>query len=187
MIDIEQIKIALANFPPKPLPDDGSKRGAVLVPIYEKADELFIIFTKRTEHLPYHKGQISFPGGKLEEQDCALMDCALRETKEEIGLIEEKITIIGELNQIKTNSSNILLSAFVGLIDYPFKLQKNDEEVEEIIEIPLKDLLNDSQWEQKEILVGRERTEKVWFFYYHDKIVWGATAKIIMQFLSLIR
>lgn len=183
MTTLEHIKSKLSSLNPIYLPDDGSKRGAVVIPIFERKNRLFVLFTKRTEDLPTHKGQISFPGGRREETDESLLACALRETKEEIGL--SSLEVLGELNQYKTHTSNYLLSVFVCLIHYPFHLTINEKEVDEIIEVPLDDLLDNEQWVHKDINL-ETNNHRVWFFDYQSKIIWGATAEIMKQFISLL-
>ena len=185
MISFQKIRAALANYQPLKLPDDGSKRGAVLIPIFEREGELFILFTKRTDELPTHKGQISFPGGKIEEQDDSLLSCALRETFEEIGIDIDKIEILGELNQSKTTSSNILLSAYASKIQYPFKLKINLEEVKEIIEVPIATFLKEDLWKRSLFRIDGGELE-VWFFQFGEHMIWGATAKLIRELIAII-
>ncbi|NHJ33545.1 MAG: CoA pyrophosphatase [Asgard group archaeon] len=185
MLNLESIKSKISSHNPIHLPDDGSVRGAVVIPIFCKDDQIYVLFTKRTEDLPTHKGQISFPGGRKEDQDESLLSCALRETYEEIGLSHSKLEVWGELNQIKTHTSNFLLSVYVCLIHYPFKLIANEKEVEEIIEVPLEELLDEKKWTNKDFNVEKA-THKVWFFDFQSKIIWGATAEIVRQFISLL-
>jgi len=166
------------------LPDDGSKRGAVIVPVFKKSNELHLLFTKRTENLKFHKGQISFPGGKMEKKDYSLFECALRETYEEIGVPRNYITLLGELSQLKTRTSNILLSSFVCKFVYPFPLTINKHEVKEIIKIPLNAFFKKNSWSNQSIILDDELIE-VWFFKYQDYIIWGATAEILQQLISL--
>ena len=185
MFDLAQIKSIINSHKPIHLPDDGSTRGAVVIPLFERNNRIHVLFTKRTENLPTHKGQISFPGGRKEETDESLLACALRETYEEIGLPPTSLDVWGELNQIKTHTSNFLLSVFVCLIHYPFQLAINPKEVEEIITVPLAELLDDKKWTMKDFNV-ENNTHKVWFFDYQSKFIWGATAEIIQQFISLL-
>ncbi|HUU77451.1 MAG TPA: CoA pyrophosphatase [candidate division Zixibacteria bacterium] len=185
MVSIKDIKIAFDNFQPRTLSDDGSKRGAVLIPIFERKGELYILFTKRTEELPTHKGQISFPGGKKEEKDESLLGCALRETYEEIGLPADKFQILGELNQTKTTSSNFLLSAFVGKLSYPFELNVNKQEVQEILEVPLNEFLQEESWKKSILTLDGEKIE-IWFFHYRNHIIWGATALLLRELITII-
>lgn len=185
MLNLKFIKLKISSHKPAHLPDDGSIRGAVVIPIFKKNNRIYVLFTKRTEDLPTHKGQISFPGGRKEEYDETLLACALRETYEEIGLSSSLLEVWGELDQIKTHTSNFLLSVFVCLIPYPFKLTVNEKEVEEILEVPLEELLDDKKWVQKEF-IDEKTTQDVWFFDFQSKIIWGATAEIVKQFISLL-
>jgi len=185
MYNLEFIKTKISSHKPIYLPDDGCTRGAVVIPIFKKDDRIYVLFTKRTEDLPTHKGQISFPGGRRDESDESLLATALRETNEEIGLSSTSLEVWGELDQIRTHTSNFLLSVFLCFIPYPFKLTINEKEVEEILEVPLEELLDDKKWVQKEF--KEENTiHDVWFFDFHNKIIWGATAEIVKQFLSLL-
>lgn len=187
MITLNDIITSLSEIEPIKLADDGSKRGAVIMPIFEKDNQLFMLFTKRTEGLRTHKGQISFPGGKKDDEDGSLLQCALREAEEEIGILPSKFRIIGELDQTKTTSSNILLSTFVAKLDYPFTIIKNEEEVDEIIEIPLNELCESSKWEKKTVLISDDNEEvETWFFYYNERIIWGATAQLVKQLLNYL-
>ncbi len=187
MVTFNDILTSLSERKPKKLADDGSKRGAVIMPIFEKDNHLFILFTKRTEGLRTHKGQISFPGGKIDEEDDSLLQCALREAEEEIGILPSKFKIIGELDQTKTNSSNILLSTFVAKLDYPFTIIKNIEEVDEIIEVPLSELCDSSKWTKKIVLIEDDEEVETWFFYYNERIIWGATAQLVKQLLNYLQ
>jgi 8-oxo-dGTP pyrophosphatase MutT (NUDIX family) len=185
MTDFESIKQIMSSYSPKRLIDDGSAKGAVMVPIYEKEDKLFMIFTKRTQELSSHKGQISFPGGKIEEQDKTLFDCAVRETFEEIGIEKSSVNLLGELDQIKTFGSNVLLSPFVCRITYPFKLKINELEVEEVIEVPISELFNRSNWDVKKIMLANIKERHVYYFFYQNWTIWGATGRIVNQFIEL--
>ncbi|MCE7744439.1 MAG: CoA pyrophosphatase [Candidatus Heimdallarchaeota archaeon] len=185
MLNLKFIKTKISSHKPLYLPDDGCTRGAVVIPIFEKDNHIYVLFTKRTEDLPTHKGQISFPGGRKDENDESLLATALRETNEEIGLSSTSLEVWGELDQIRTHTSNFLLSVFVCFIPYPFELTLSEKEVEEILEVPLEELLDDKKWVQKEFK-DENTIHDVWFFDFHSKIIWGATAEIVKQFLSLL-
>jgi 8-oxo-dGTP pyrophosphatase MutT (NUDIX family) len=185
MLQFHHIETALSAITPEKLADDGSKRAAVIMPIFEKDSQLYVLFTKRTETLTYHKGQVSFPGGKQDDGDTSLFATGLRETYEEIGIDSSKLELLGELDQIKTNVSNILLSTFVCKLQYPFKTKINETEVQEIIVIPFDALSDKSKWEK-----GRIKTEEkeinALFFNYGKNVVWGATAKLVHMLLELL-
>jgi 8-oxo-dGTP pyrophosphatase MutT (NUDIX family) len=158
---------------------------AVLLPFYEKEDKYHILFTKRTEKMEHHKGQISFPGGASHVQDRDLMDTAIRETFEEIGVHPQDIEILGELDNVGTLTSNFLITPFVGIIPYPYDLIVNEDEIEQLIEVPLSALIDFTKLrEEKYVIDGSEYLESI--FDYKGHVIWGATARIMKQFLDLL-
>jgi len=157
---------------------------AVLIPIYKKDGEYHVLLTKRTEELEYHKGQICFPGGSHHEEDGNLKDTALREAYEEIGIRPEDVEILGELDSMGTLTSNFLITPFVGIIPYPYKFTVSKHEIDELVEVPLSVLADDSNyWEETRSAEGV--TGKASFFRYKDKVIWGATARILKQLVDL--
>jgi 8-oxo-dGTP pyrophosphatase MutT (NUDIX family) len=157
---------------------------AVLVPIYYKKGQYYILFTKRTDKVKEHKGQISFPGGARYKKDRTLVDTALRESAEEIGLEPGKVKVLGELDDVFTETSNYVISPFVALIPYPYQFKFAVREVEEIIEAPISVLL-DKECLSQETVVLRGKTLKLYVYKYQGRIIWGATAKILHQFLDV--
>ncbi|MDD5288199.1 MAG: CoA pyrophosphatase [Dehalococcoidales bacterium] len=158
---------------------------AVLVPIYLKDGEYHILFIQRTERVRDHKGQISFPGGAYEEEDKVLRNTALREAEEEIGLTPTDVTVLGELDDMPTTATHYVISPFVGLIPYPYRFKLDEWETEELIEVPVAALLDKYCFSEGSMIVG-EREMVSYFFRYGDKIIWGATARILKQFLEII-
>jgi len=157
---------------------------AVLLPIFYKEMEYHILFTKRTERVKDHKGQISFPGGAYEERDGTLVNTALRECAEEIGLMAEEVEVLGELDDTISRTSNFIISPFVALIPWPYQFKVNGEETEELIEVPISVLLNkDCQHQESEIIDGKAVTS--YFYHYQGRVIWGATARILNQFLDI--
>ncbi len=157
---------------------------AVLVPIYYKQGQYYILFTKRTEMVKEHKGQISFPGGVYQEEDGTLVNTALRECAEEIGLMAEEVEVLGELDDAVSRTSNYVISPFVGFIPWPYQFKMNSEETEEIIEVPISALQDKGCLRQEtEIMDGEEVTS--YFYHYQEKVIWGATARILHQFLDI--
>jgi len=158
---------------------------AVLVPLYESEGEYYILFTRRTERVEHHKGQISFPGGARHKEDGDLVDTALRETFEEIGVKPEDVEILGELDRMGTVTSNFLITPFVGIIPYPYEFTVSEEEIEELVEVPISALLAQENYrEERQVYEGR--TYVASFFQYEGKVIWGATARILKQFLDLV-
>ncbi|MFC1965562.1 NUDIX hydrolase [Chloroflexota bacterium] len=178
------LKQALSQRPKSRIVDAGRVPSAVLIPIYRKQGEYYILFTKRTNIVKDHKGQISFPGGAYENHDDTLFDTALRETTEEIGLPAEKVKLLGELDDFPTSTSNYIISPFVGAIQWPYPLKIDPIEVDEIIEIPISALLDkDCVSLETEIIDGQEAT--AYFYNYQGNVVWGATARILTQLLDI--
>jgi 8-oxo-dGTP pyrophosphatase MutT (NUDIX family) len=157
---------------------------AVLVPIYYKQGQYYILFIKRTERVREHKGQISFPGGACQEDDGTLVDTALRECAEEIGLMAEEVEVLGELDDIPTETSSYIISPFIGLIPWPYQFKVDGWETEEIIEVPISALMDkDCLRQETEIIGGRAVTS--YFYHYQGRVIWGATAGILHQFLDI--
>jgi 8-oxo-dGTP pyrophosphatase MutT (NUDIX family) len=158
---------------------------AVLIPIYKEDGQYHIVFIKRTNTVKTHKGQISFPGGMRDKGDKTLRDTALRESEEEIGLRKEDATILGELDDEITTTSNFIVTPFIALIPWPYHLTPNKAEVDKIISVPLPALLDkDCRKPDTETLNGK----KVESFEYHYRgtRIWGATARILNKLLDII-
>ena len=164
----------------------GTKRvpAAVVLPLFLKNGEYWILFIKRTETVKYHKGQISFPGGRRETKDLNLRDTALRELHEEIGVPPDNVELLGELDNCVTVTSNYLISTFVGVIPYPFNFKPDPKEIAFIIEIPVSALL-DKSCLREEVSKSGKTENTVYYFNYEDKVIWGATARILKQFLEI--
>lgn len=158
---------------------------AVLLPLYKKQGEYHILLTRRTQKVEHHKGQISFPGGARHEDDKGLMDTALRETFEEIGVQPEDVEILGELDNMGTLTSNYLVTPFVGIIPYPYELRVNRDEIDELLEVPLS-ALADERNHREEVYVIEGIEFKATMFDYGGHVIWGATARILEQFLDLL-
>jgi 8-oxo-dGTP pyrophosphatase MutT (NUDIX family) len=157
---------------------------AVLVPIYYKEGQYYILFTKRTERLKAHKGQISFPGGARHKKDRMLLDTALRESAEEIGLAPGDVKVLGELDDTATETSNYVISPFVALIPYPYQFKIDKREVAEIIEAPVSVLLDKECVSQETAVLGG-KTLNLYVYKYKGRVIWGATASILHQFLNV--
>ena len=158
---------------------------AVLLPIYYKHGQYYILFTKRTEKVKEHKGEMSFPGGAYQEGDGTLVNTALRECAEEIGLMTDDIEVLGELDDTVTLTSGYIITPFVALIPSSYQFQVNREEIEEIIEVPVSALLeNDCLCKRAGILEGK--VIDLYYYHYKEQVIWGATARILNQLLGVI-
>jgi 8-oxo-dGTP pyrophosphatase MutT (NUDIX family) len=163
-------------------PPEGVRRAGVIAPLYVKEKELWVLFTKRSDKLETHRGQVSFPGGVQDERDADLVETALRETEEEIGLSREKIVPLGRLSPILT-VTNFYVEPQVAAIPYPFALAPNASEIEEIWEIPVAALMAPTAVEERKF---PKREEPVLFYHYGNKTVWGATARILSELLEVL-
>jgi 8-oxo-dGTP pyrophosphatase MutT (NUDIX family) len=155
---------------------------AVLVPLFYRQGEYCILFTKRTDKVREHKGQISFPGGSRHEGDRAALDTALRECTEEIGLAPDDVRVLGELDDAVTTTSNYVITPFVAMIPYPYPFKMDGWEVEEIIEVPVAALLDE---EKRHHDAHVEHGTNGYFYHYQGRVIWGATAEILHQFLGV--
>lgn len=163
----------------------GFRQAAVLLPLYQSEAGPHLVLTKRTELVPTHKGQISFPGGGFEEADGDLLTTALREAREEIGLRPEDVGIVGALDDTVTVTSRHVVRPFVGIVPHPYPYRLDPFEIERLIHLPISALLcgapfREETWE-------REGGPVTVFFYDHDgDTVWGLTARILKQFIETV-
>ncbi|WP_207483375.1 NUDIX hydrolase [Arenibaculum pallidiluteum] len=157
---------------------------SVLVPLVDRAEGVTLIFTQRTAHLAAHAGQISFPGGGLEECDSDEIACALRETNEEIGLEAARVTVLGCLDTYVTRTG-FRVTPVVGLVEPPFALNPDPFEVAEVFEVPLAFFLDPAnRRRESRNLGGVER-----FFYafpYGERYIWGATAGMLVNLCDVL-
>lgn len=128
--------------PRTPPPGNGSRRAAVLVPVMPHPGGARLVYTLRKSHLPDHAGQISFPGGGREPSDDTLLDTALREAREEIGLPSSEVEVLGQLEEMYIPPSDYRVSPFVGLLPVRAELALAPDEVEEIFTVPLGELMS---------------------------------------------
>jgi 8-oxo-dGTP pyrophosphatase MutT (NUDIX family) len=154
----------------------GQKPAAVLVPVVARP-KLTLLLTQRTDHLPAHAGQISFPGGKMEAGDDGPVETALREAEEEIGLARALVEPLGFLDSYRTGTG-YRIAPVVALVDPDFSLSLNREEVADAFEVPLAFLMDPVNHKtHTRTLAGRERL--YYAMPYGERYIWGATAGIL--------
>lgn len=172
----------LRALPPVATPS--RMRAAVLIPFYEKNEELHLVLTRRPDHMPTHPGDVVFPGGKIEDGDDGPVDTALREACEEIGLPRENVLeVFGGLNPTHTRSVEMLIVPVVARIDRPEAFHPQPDEVEAIIEPTVGELLDDANWASSEWSPGRT----MWFYEFPEGMLWGATAFMVRELLQYFR
>jgi len=131
-----------------------------------------------------HKGQISFPGGVYEENDGTLLNTALRECHEEIGLLTEDVEVLGALDSEPTVTTSYLISPFVAHIPWPYHFRINQHEIDEIIEIPVSQFI-ESGFSLSKTRSANGKTATTYVYQYQDRVIWGATARILNKFITI--
>ena len=161
-----------------------ARPAAVLVPLYVRERELWTLFTKRSEAVESHKGQIAYPGGMEALDDASPWETAIRETEEEIGVPRKAILRIGALPEV-TTFTGFRIRPFVGAIPYPFDFRHDPREVESVIEMPIRVLMGPTLVEERAVTwKGRSIPTPV----YHVKghVIWGATAFLLSSLLEAL-
>jgi 8-oxo-dGTP pyrophosphatase MutT (NUDIX family) len=182
---IVELRGRLAAPPPERLSGaemgEHVRRAAVLVPLYVDAGSLWVLLTRRAEDLPYHRGQIAFPGGALETGEDPWR-AALRESEEEIGLDPKKVMPLGMLDEVATPTGFRMLPV-VGAVPYPVETRPAAREVAEVFALPLSAVANPSLVERRTVLVdGAPRELTV--FHVGGRQIWGATAVVLANLLE---
>jgi 8-oxo-dGTP pyrophosphatase MutT (NUDIX family) len=183
------IRDLLNSRPRKAIEEHGAslRRAAVLIPLFKTASEYRILFTKRTDTVDEHKGQISFPGGKIEDEDASPLETALREAEEEIGLSRKDVTVLGQMDDARTLSSNYIVHPFVGLIPYPYDFKTSVQEVRELIEVPFQVFLSGDSAGGNTPVVYEGVTYQSLAYYHRGEVIWGATARIMRNLVDLVK
>ena len=144
-----------------------------------------VVFAKRTEDVTHHKGQFSFPGGIVETWDGSRLETALREAKEEIGLAPSAVDILGTLDDTETRATQFVITPFVGMVSQPVSYTPDGKEIERVLEVPLAALLDPAIF-RVEMWERDGEVHPVYFYEYNGETIWGATARILKQFLDLV-
>jgi 8-oxo-dGTP pyrophosphatase MutT (NUDIX family) len=162
------------------------RAAGVLVLFYERLGELHIVFFKRTDRVPTHKGQVAFPGGSGEEHDDDLVATALREAHEELGIDPDRVVMIGPLKPFDTYVSNFVVSPFCGfLVDPDPVFTAQPFEVEEVYEIPLA-RLRTRRSRHRGRVPGFSVPFPLPYYKIDDAIIWGATGSIVAELLTAL-
>jgi 8-oxo-dGTP pyrophosphatase MutT (NUDIX family) len=180
-VTVEHIVSFLQSFQRKELRKPNLKRAAVLMLFYSREGKLHVLLTKRTEDVEHHKGQISFPGGSQDDGDSDLVETALRESEEEIGLPREVVKVLGMFNEYET-PSGFVITPIVATAEALPSLTPHAVEVAEILEVPVS-LFMDRQNERVEQRNPFGVPVDVYFYRFGDHDIWGATAAILRSFL----
>jgi 8-oxo-dGTP pyrophosphatase MutT (NUDIX family) len=194
-LSLEEISSRLSQVSDSP-PDKPRSSGlvtqqprpaAVLIPFLHKEGEWHILFTRRTDNLPEHSGQVAFPGGRTDPQDSSPVATALREADEEISLKPDVVKILGSLKRLPT-ITNYFVTPIVGAIPWPYEFSIKEEEVSKIFTIPLKWLSdpNNHKIHQRVLSVSNKLMPVVYFKQYDGELLWGVSARITINLLQTL-
>lgn len=160
---------------------------AVLMPLFRTQEDWHLLFTRRTDSVDIHRGQVAFPGGRLEPGDQSPAEAALRESKEEIGLQPEDVTILGELNPLIT-VSQFFVTPVLGTIPWPYPLRPNQKEVARCFGVPIKWLADPTNLEvqYRQPTIPGPTVPVYYFKPYEGELIWGVTARITKSLLEVL-
>ncbi len=168
---------------PELLPEGGLRHAAVLVPLFEHEGEAHVLLTRRRPDLSRHAGQVSFPGGRIEAGEAPL-SAALREAQEEVGLDPARVEVLGRLDETLVLVTGFRLTPWVGLVPYPYPYTAHPAEVEAILYVSLAALVRPGVHRTEE----REAYGDLHLIHFYDLpavTIWGATARVLHQLLTL--
>ena len=165
-------------------PSTALRPAAVLVPLIDRREEISVLLTQRTAHLSAHAGQISFPGGRIEESDADATEAALRETEEEVGLARDHVRVIGRLDTYVTGTG-FEITPVVGIVKVPFSLAIDPFEVSEVFEVPLSFVL-DPKNHHRTTRDFEQRTRVFFVLPYEGRNIWGATAGMLVNLAEVL-
>jgi 8-oxo-dGTP pyrophosphatase MutT (NUDIX family) len=185
---INEIEEILNAREPEVIEDTASqyRQAAILVPLFKHKEEYKILFTKRTNRVEEHKGQISFPGGSVDEEDNSFEDTALREAYEEVGLLREDVKVLGRTDDSLTLASNYIIHPVVGFVPYPYPFKINSREVKRLIEVPFKVFVEEYAKHKNSVVEHEGGLYEGPAVNYQGDIIWGASARIMENFLDIL-
>ncbi len=169
---------------------ENAKLAGVLILLYPKEAEWHLVLIERDSSNPKdkHRGQIAFPGGRIEETDDTIIDTALREAEEEVGVARESVQVIGQLSPLYIPVSNYQVFPVVGQVDYTPLFYPEEREVKAVLEVPFKLFLEAQTTKFTDITVSQQiLLERVPYFDVNGKVMWGATAMIMSELITVIK
>ena len=163
------------------------KLSAVLVLFYPFVDEPHLVLMQRNAYPGVHSAQVSFPGGKAETYDASLQATALREANEEVGVEPDLVRVSGQLTQVYIPPSGFLVEPYVGTTPSRPNFVPNPNEVQHIIEVPVRQLLDEASIQQRSIALSDGMKIQVPAFILQDFVVWGATAMMLSETKEILQ
>jgi 8-oxo-dGTP pyrophosphatase MutT (NUDIX family) len=187
---VETIRRKLSTVAPAPRAAlaNKSNAAAVLIPLFERSGDLHIVYIRRSDHVASHRGQVAFPGGRVDAVDATLLDAALREAHEEVGLHPSTVEVLGAFTTMQTATSGIVVAPFVGVIPSDAQLKPQLSEVAQIFDVPLTALRDpkfrgDYEWKSEG---PASRSAKFPAILYGGQTIWGLTLRITLNLLELL-
>ncbi len=182
---IERLSLALSAYRPKTVGGEGLRAAGVLVPLFRRDGAWRLLLCRRSDQLDEHRGEVAFPGGRLEAEDTDLRGCALREAQEEVGVRPEDVTVLGALDQVNTRTG-YAVSPTVGTLPDDYTFTANEGEVAELLEVPMEWLLEEGAIRHEAVVQpdGSLARRRTYAFGHH--LVFGATARIVADLLELL-
>ncbi len=185
---IERLRRGLAGVEPAPREVLANNRNAaaVLVPLVERRDDLHVVYIRRSDRVESHRGQVAFPGGRVDPGDPTLLDAALREAREEVGLDPGAVEVLGAFETVSTMTTGIIVAPFVGVIAPDVALEAAPSEVAEIFDVPLSALRDpryrgDFEWQRPGGTPARFPA-----ILYGGQTIWGLTLRITERMLAIL-
>lgn len=180
----QHLRQVFASAPPAGVSSPTGTPAAVLMPLFFQGPELMMLFTQRTHLVKHHRGQISFPGGVHDPGDENFLATALREAQEEIGLAPTQVEVLGFLNTTQT-ITGFVVHSFVGLIPFPYDFRLNEREVARLLWFPVRELWRPQRWRHGPH-AWEGKHAMVYYCQMPQTTIWGATARILVDFLALL-
>jgi 8-oxo-dGTP pyrophosphatase MutT (NUDIX family) len=177
-----EVESKLAAKPVLRIREPGATPAAVLVPLYVAGGELWVLLTRRADHLLHHPGQYAFPGGAKDPEDADEVRTALREAREELGIAEESVMILGHLDDVFT-VTGFVISPVVGALPYPHQLHPDPREVAAVVPVPFSVVANPLLVEEQEFRWQGQRFRSP-VLHYGPHRIWGATARILQDLVG---
>ena len=181
-LDFSRVRELLAAQPPQPLPLDGLRAAAVMVPLLACEDGTHLLFAQRGDHLPHHAGEIAFPGGGFEPTDADLWATALREAQEEVALVPERVACLGQLDDF-VSIHGYRVTPYVVAAPWPYPYRPDQDEMVAVLQVPLRHFL-DPAIHRREDWSHKGRTFPIHFYRYGEQQIWGLTAAMVRQLLK---
>jgi 8-oxo-dGTP pyrophosphatase MutT (NUDIX family) len=180
---LARLREILANRPAIEIHAPQHRRACVLIPLIRRNGGWSILFTRRSENLAAHSGQIAFPGGSVEGEE-SLESAALREAEEEVGIPRQHVELIGRLDDVITHSG-FLVAPFAGVVHEPFEYVMQEAEVVEVFEVPVEALL-DVRNPEVRYVPFRKKQFPAYFYHHGHYEIWGLTGRMLKAFLDVV-